>query len=581
MKYDIINPMEANIKLYGFTKESYKEINVAKLPIIGWYAKKQLGIIIITIIIIILFYFIFIKQQNDTNSTGCNRNGCYATNCIGPKCKGDNCVGIGCHAGSCYGEECNGGTCEGTGCKGGDCYGANCKVGNCVDPNCPNDKEQQGLCKPRCDWGRAYNLPSYDEPVKTIKKMLPFNTIFNKNYCNKPSYITENLVKDDKTLYNFSVVGANYYHGGYSSLKEIQNKVAKGSVIDDTKGLIRYNDPIINTDPNIYKNWNCVWETKFNDKEISAKLIYNYNNTNINNVNRYDYIWSQIKTPVLVLDSKGNETMCPALLNMSGHIFTNINYYLDIEQLKDILGIQTLNARMSQIMALENMYYNNDYDGIRAYMSTIDFFQDKITIDNIINNISNYSNKISLYEKIENIRGTIMTSNCNNCGQLGTRTLSNDKLPCDVFGNILPCKERVYIYDKIVQNFDPSATIDKSSVSYKLIKMKFANNDTFTFNDKEEFINLLHSVKNNHLMFYYDTDIKNKTMKFVCFFCGKFSYLKLNKLITSNTSVNNNGVSYSLGNCVKQDDFNHYMYEVLDNNQNVYYKCLKCFKSTQ
>ena len=33
----------------------------------------------------------------------------------------------------------------------------------------------------------------------------------------------------------------------------------------------------------------------------------------------------------------------------------------------------------------------------------------------------------TLYEKIENIRGTIMTSNCNNCGQSGTRILANDK----------------------------------------------------------------------------------------------------------------------------------------------------------
>jgi hypothetical protein len=572
-----------NIIIYGFDQETFKPKGFDKLPVIGWFARRQLGIIIVLTIILIFLYYCIYKKQNDTVSVGCTRNGCFATKCYGPKCKGDNCLGIGCHAGTCYGEECQGGTCEGPGCKGGDCYGVNCKVGSCVDPNCPNDKEQQGLCKPNCYWGRAYNLPSFDEPIKSIKNLLPFNTMFNKNYCVKPYYISESLVKDDTKLYNFKIAGANYYYGGFLSLEEIQDKVKKGSVIDDKKGLIRLDDPIVSTIPKLYKNWNCLWETQFNDKNISAKLLNNYNKTSASNVDRHDYVWSKLKTPVVILDNKGNETMCPILLNMGPHMFSKMNFYLDIEQLKDIMGIQKLDSRMSQIMTLQKMYYDNDYQGIKSYMKTIDFFQNKINVDTIINNISNYTNKILLFEKIEQIRGTIMSSYCDNCNQYGSRVLANDKLPSDMFGNIMPCKDRVYIYDKSVENYDPSSIIDKSSVKYKLVDMKFADEKTFSDSDKEYFINKIHSLKNNHLMFYYDTDVKNKTMIYICFFCGKKSYLKLNNLITLNDVVDKNGlgINYSLGNCVRPDDFNHFMYEVLDNNQNIYYKCIKCLKTTQ
>jgi hypothetical protein len=572
--------MENNIKLYGFDQEKIKPVGYDRLPVIGWFVRRKLGLIFIIILILIFLYYYVYKKQNNIASVGCTRNGCFATPCYGPNCKGDNCVGIGCHAGSCYGEACQGGTCEGPGCKGGDCYGANCKVGNCVDPNCPNNKEKLGLCKPNCSWGRAYNLPSPDEPIKSIKNLLPYNTSFNKNYCVKPYYISESLVKDDAKLYNFKIAGANYYYGGFLSFEEIQDKVKKGSIIDDKKGLVRIDDPIISTIPKIYKNWNCLWETNFNTKSISAKLLNNYNKTNVDNVERHDYVWSKIKTAVVVLDNKGNETMCPILLNMGPHLFSKLSFYLDIEQLKDIMGIQKLDNRMSQIMTLQKLYYDNDYQGIRSYMKTIDFFQDKINIDTIINNISNYSNKISLFEKIEQIRGTIISSNCDYCNEIGNRVLVNDKLPSNLFGQILPCKDRVYIYDKITENYDPSSIIDKSSVTYKLINMKIADSNFFSVSDKEQFINKIHSLKNNHLMFYYDTDIQNKTMIYICFFCGQKSYLKLNSLIKLNNIVDNRGINYSLGNCVRPDDFNHYMYEVLDNNQNIYYKCIKCQKLT-
>ena len=235
---DMINPLDPdilfdkleNINLPYIKLDPYKSSEISKIPLIGWYGRRTIGYVIILIIIILIIYLFFYKKQNETPSIGCINNGCKSTPCYGPECSGDNCTGIGCHAGSCYGEGCIGGTCSGTGCKGGDCYGSGCIVGKCQDPNCDPNKESQGLCKPNCSWGRAYNIPEsmYLRPIKNI---LPSNTFFNQNLCIKPSYITENLIKDNKILYNFKVNGAHYYYGGYQSIDEINAKITQGTII--------------------------------------------------------------------------------------------------------------------------------------------------------------------------------------------------------------------------------------------------------------------------------------------------------------------------------------------------------------
>lgn len=578
---DKLFDLKENIILPYIKLNPYKSSEIARLPYIGWFGRKRIGYIIIIVIILVIIYYFFYKKQSEVISIGCINNGCKATPCYGPECNADNCTGIGCHAGDCYGEGCNGGTCEGTGCKGGDCYGSNCIVGKCIDPNCPETKEKDGLCTPNCSKGRAYNIPKSSENiVNTIKNNLLFNTYFNQNLCIKPNYISQTMLKDDKILYNFDVKGAYYYYGGYNSIDEIKDLVSKGTVIDDVKGVIRYNDPIMSTVPNIYKNNNCNWSTIYDNNEISARLVSSYVNTKNNNVNNDDYYWSTLKTQVVNYDTKGNETMCPLLLNMGTHDFINITYYLDINQLKDILGIQTLSTRMANVDNIEKSYISGNINDVKTYMDKTDFYQDKKRLDDFISILKDPSNNKKLFEQIENIRGTIMTGSCSRCNQIGNRVLANNNLPVDIFGKNELCRERVYIYNKTVENYDPSATIDKSIVSYQLTNMKLADKDVFTISDKELFINDIYSIKNHHLMFYYDTDIVNKTMIYMCFFCQKKSYLKLNKLITDNRLVNNIGMKYSLGNCIEPDDFNHYMYEVLSDTQNIYYKCLKCLKTT-
>ena len=557
--------------------------NVSRLPLIGWFGRRHLGYIIIIVIILIFLYVFFYKKQSNIDSIGCRRNSCKATTCYGEGCEGDNCIGNGCHAGNCYGEGCSGGNCEGSGCKGGDCYGVNCTVGTCKDPNCPPDKEKQGLCKPNCSWGRAYNIQIPENPIlQKIKRWLPYNTYFNRNLCRKPFNITENLIKDDKTLYNFPIMGANYYYGGFSSIYEVQDKIKKGSVIDEVKGIIRYDDPITSTIPNLYKDLQCNWSTTYNNKKITAKIDSSYVETNLNNISNYDYYWSQLKNQVVNFDNKGNETKCPILLGIGPHTFTNITFDLDIDQLKQILNVQNLKTKMVNISNIQKALTNGpDYDAIKTYMDNTDFFSDKIRIEQLIDTIKTYPDNKTFYDQIENIRGTIMTSTCDNgCNYVGTRTIKYDYFPVDIMGNVLSCKERAYIYRKDVEDFDPDAVIDKSKVSYQLTDFKISDNDVFLDSDKEPFINEIHSIKNHHLMMYYDTDIKNKYMVYICFFCMKKSYLFCPQFITTNTLMTNLGSPYSLGNCIEQDDFNHYMYELLDDKQNVYYKCLKCNKTT-
>jgi len=552
-----------------------------RLPVFGWFARRHIGFVVIVILLLLFIYFFFIRKQPNIDSIGCQRNSCKATPCYGPECSGDNCIGIGCHAGDCYGEGCEAGACQGNGCKGGDCYGPNCIVGQCTDPDCLPDKEKQGLCKPNCSWGRAYNLPIPTNPtLQSIKSSVPFNTLLNPNMCIKPFNITNNLIKDDKTLYNFPIQGANYYYGGFASIDEVKDIVAKGTVIDEVKGLVRYNDPIISTIPNLYKDLQCNWSTIYNDKKITAKTDSSYVPTSPGNVSQYDYYWSQFKNQVVNFDNKGNESMCPIKLGIGPHQFANIQFNLDIDQLKNILNIQNLESRMANLDKIQDALSTNNFDLIKSYMDQTDFFSDKIRVDQMIDAIKTYPNNKTLYDQIEEIRGTIMTGTCNLCAQIGTRTIKYDYFPTDIFNNIQPCKERAYIYNKTVEDFDPDAVIDKSKVSYELIDFKISDGDIFTDADKELFINQIHSIKNNHLMLYYDTDIKNKYMIYICFFCSKKSSHYCPQLITNNTLLKNIYSQYSLGNCSKQDDFNHYMYEQLDDKQNVYYKCIKCNKTT-
>lgn len=552
------------------TKIDYNQ----NIPIIGWYARRQLGYLLLFIIFISIIYFFFIRQQTDIISIGCIRNGCNATSAIGNEIISDNCIGIGCHAGDCYGEECVAGSCHGVGCIGGNCYGTNCIVGKCYDPNCPEDKENRGLCKPNCSWGRAYEMPkSKNKYYEKIKTYLPQNTYFNKNNCIKPNLISENLLKDNNLLYNINIKGAYYYNGEFLSLNEIKTKIAKGLIIDDKKGLIRYNDPIISTIPNLYKNNNCNWQTN----NINAKYTPTYNKTTVNNVDNYTYNWISFKLPVPILDTKGNETMCSALANLGHHSMTNIIFNLDIEQIKDILNIQNLSTKMANTHTINNLLQSNNYSQIKTYMDSTDFFQDTITVDSIIN-ILLTANK-DIFNKLEDIRGTIMTCSCDNCRLTGIRTLSYDCFPTDLFGNILPCKDRAYIWNKTIVNYDPNVVIDNSIITYELIELKRPINDIFTTDEKTLFVDKEHSIRNHHLMLYLKTDIINNIITYKCIFCSKTSDIYLPKILTNQTIIHEIGIKYSLLNCVRPDDFNHYIIEWADEDK-ILYKCIKCNKQT-
>jgi hypothetical protein len=554
------DPMVDNL----LKKGKYNDI---KNPIIGWFGRKQLGYVVIFIIFFLLFYFVFYKKQKPIDSIGCMRNSCTATPCYGPECQGDNCVGIGCHAGDCYGEACSGGTCEGAGCKGGDCYGTNCVPGTCKDPNCLPPQEQAGLCKPNCSWGRAYRLQeSSIDMYKKIKPKLPQNTYLNRNLCIKPNYITEKLVSDDKTLYNFAIKGANYYNGSYLSLSEINAKIKLGTVINDVKGLVRNSDPIISTVNPIFKGSNCNWCSTFNEKEICANLQNNYNFNNASGIDNYSYNWTKLNKNVVLLDTKGNEIPCPGLLMMGPHTLNNVlNVNLDINQIKNILGLQTLDSRMNNIDTITNLLNTKQYSTIYAYMKNTDFRSDLNTVDLIVSSIDNFSNLKYIYSEIEKIRGTIITASCLNCSAQGSRTVMNDYFPVDILGNILPCIGRAYIYDMTKIAYDQNKPKDVN-VSYTLKDFKKSGLNGFSETDKEPFINEIHSIKNNHLMLYLGTDYKKKTVQYICFFCKQISSIKLNDIITTN--------------CSAPDDFNHYYISLLNSLEQVYYKCIKCNKTT-
>lgn len=522
-----------------------------KMPIIGWYARKRIGYLIIFLLLFYFFYFCFYKKQKPVIAIGCERNGCMASPCYGDQCNGDNCKGIGCHASDCYGEECVAGDCYGVGCKGGDCYGINCSVGKCIDPNCTNERQYQGLCKPNCSWGNAYNVPlSKYKFIQTLKRYMPQNTYFNRNICIKPNYITDKMVSNNdidpnnNKLFNFNVIGATYYNGDYMSLNEIQTKTKQGTIIDDTKGLIRNINPIISTTPNIYKDESCNWCTTYDNTKICAKMINNVNFHNLNNVNTYNYNWTNSLNQLVVLDEKGKDIKC--IPSNFKHNFNknNIKFNLDIEQLKTILNLQQDSLSLS-------------------------------TIRNILFSLT--TNKHVIFDKVEQIYGTEISCKCSDCNLIGKRTLIYDYFPTTIFGNIESCKERAYLYKKGMENYDVHSIIDKSKVWYDLIDIKIASQYSFSKSEKDVFINELHSLKNKHLMLYLSTDILNKIIIYECLFCSKQSYLYLDKLLTYIDNTN-----YVLHPCTSPSDYNHFIVQQMSSTtptEHISYSCLKCNKS--
>ena len=490
-----------------------------KNPLIGWYMKKKLKKIFVFFILSIAIYFLIFKNYDHYASIGCKRPNCYASKCTGKKCIASGCVGNNCKGGDCIGEKCEAGNCKGTGCKAGDCYGINCIPGECIDPNCDFSKKEKYKCQKLCTDGKAYSIPKNE--YHKFTKNLPKNTILNPNYCetkkrtnifkfkfNKSANPFDQLLNRNK-IYNFDVDKINLSTAGLTKVEDMKNK-------DDHqvgKFYILNNDIYFrSTIPNVYRNHNCEWCTKFKNQEIASsyKPYFNYMTK--------EYSWVKkdfLNVPIIEIDDAnlGKKTGNPEKCDEG---FTHDMKIISVESVKD---------------QMEKIYLKNINDTNKNY-------------------------------EIDNIIGEKLNLRCKICNKLSVQYIDIPEHPTNYDNSIKPCTVRVYFASPVKDNYN--IVMNYNITGFYSYERNTEQEIDFLKNN----INNIKISKEHHLWYFEDTI--NNTNIYICHWCGKKIKVKYNSLPRTDDG--------EVDECTNINDKNHYMYDLIDNNNTAYNKCLKCEK---
>lgn len=527
-----------------------------KNPIIGWFLFNKIKTFTFFLILFLTIYYLIIYNSKDIKSFGCNRPNCDSTFCTGFKCYSSGCLGNNCKAGDCYGERCTAGDCNGIGCRAGDCFGKDCNPGKCNDPTCFGDDRIKQKCIPFCFDGMVYNIPK--KKLYKYTRYFAKNSVFNKNYCDskkrtsifKKSQDIKNTPYDEKfddKIYNFQIDYVNLFSSGNTSIENAlnPNELQKGKSVVLTTDIF-----FIDSTPNVLKDNNCNWYTYFKDNKITSSFRP-YKSDNI-------IKWVPKNFLAYPLKSDGNIDSC---------LFGTHNLKID--------NISDINTQINNIMLSK--------------------------LNNILKNFS-----------IDKIQGDYVTTKCIICSKKGYQYLNIDNYPTYSFNDkILPCKKRCYELEEItliiennnlikyyIKNKNSKTEISKQmfdllcinefkiDITKPYYELKGHNINNFKlFDDKNSYNNYIYenynklkTIKNHHLFIYQKT-LKNNDQIYKCYWCGIETEVNNSSLPRNKNNVNNkqNGL---LKQCFKNNYYDHYMYDLIDNNKNVYQKCLKCNKNS-
>ena len=472
--------------------------------LIGWFLKKKLRKIASVFIIISLIFIIFISKYTYKKSIGCNRPNCISTKCTGEGCIASGCMGINCKASDCYGEECEAGDCKGVGCRAGDCYGLNCVPGECIDPTCDGSRMLNKECIPFCFNGKAYTLPK--SIAYPYTRILPKNTTFNPNFCSDKK--RTGIFTDNKRIYNFEVDYVNLYTSGNTTLENLKNK----DDLQTGKTYILTNDiDFKSSTPNVYKNNNCEWTTKFKDVEIESSFKPYLNEKN------NEITWVAKNFLAFPIDDEGKTIPCTS----DSH---------------DMIPFYFINLRrqISEIIFKNLKEANKNFE-------------------------------------IDSLHGDKLINICKNCNRQSQQYLNILDHPVTGYDSIKQCNIRSYEVDPILDDTGQ-------------IKEYFVNKFFLLRKDSSELNNYLQTNSNNnktfkdhHVWIYRGTNGNNQLFR--CYWCNKEVNV-VNKSLPRKFNDHVGEYNGDLDNCLGNDDYNHYMYSLVDNNNTVYQKCLKCDKKS-
>ena len=473
-----------------------------KNPVIGWFLKKRLKKIFAMLVLTLIIYYLFFNTFTHLESGGCTRPDCTSQPCTGYKCIASACRGNNCKGAACIGERCEAGDCKGIGCRAGDCYGLDCEPGKCIDPTCQGERKLKKLCVPFCRHGRAYTIPR-NPIVYPIIKYFPKNSTLNPDYCTPDKRTL--IFTSDRYIYNFNVDEINLFTSGPTKFEDVKYKdnLQAGKTYRMTE-----DNNFISTTPDVYKNGNCEWTTKYKDIEISSEFMPHYNDKT------FQTEWKFKKYLGIPIDETGKELECK--------------------------GKSAENHNMKAIQS-------------ESVVSQIS----QINKQNIPLYLKNYN--------IDQIEGEKITSRCTICNKTGYHYLDVRSHLTYTDSNLTPCLIRCYELNQIKEY-------------EQVVKHTIKNFKSFTLNSPEYLSYINNNVNtlktfNDHHIWKYTNTIGNSQI-YTCYWCNQQVQVNYKSL------PRRSEYDPTLLTCMNKNDKNHYMYDLLDNNNSVYQKCIKCEKKS-
>ena len=423
-------------------------------------------------------------------------------------------ISYGCNYPNCESTYCTGEKCNASGC-----YGDNCKGGDCYGESC-----QAGGCEGTgCRAGNCYGKdckpgicadPECDLDDETCIPFCKNGNAFNINRNKIYNYTSK--------LPNNSIVNPNYCNNKKSTF-----------ILKDNKHIWNYSVDLVNfhnVDPKTPEEI-----ANPNDIQDGKRFILSGDNEFLNtqpNINKkYNCTWCT---------NMKNKEICASYKPYLNPVTNEFSWHPEDWKCAtlDKDGKDDFCKKSNDDMKLINV------KSVQYQINLINSKNETLASKNL---------------KIDDIKGEILTFQCK-----GKKTctqhinLKNDLTKLN--GKIEPCLRRAYLMKKININ---GLNQYKSTFFTTFIKDSY-DQQVFLYN----FNNQKKTFRDHHLWIYSYS--KNNNQFYTCYWCKKI-------LIINNQALpkKNNG---NVDTCFYSYDENHYMYQKVDENKNIYLKCFKCNK---
>ena len=432
-------------------------------------------------------------------------------------CESTKCTGYKCRASGCDATNCKGGDCIGENCEAGDCKGVGCRAGDCYGLNCV-----PGECiDPECQGERLLK-----------EKCTPFCKN-GKGYSIPRSILYPYLKKLPKnTLLN----------PDYCSYKKRTNHITNGKKIHN-----------FNID---YINLYTTGQKKFEDVKYANSIQdgrtfiltsdINFISTTPDVYKNNNCEWStQFKNQEIVSDFKplndeiNQKTTWIKKSDISVPIYTETNKGKNENKGKEQ---ECRSGKTHEMMPLSNNSVLNQIKSINMNRSNPIFMKNWL---------------------IDMIQGEKLETMCKNCNKLWYDYLDVTSHPTKMDGSLLPCTVRSYEIYPIKKN--------REIVSHEIKSFKQLNKLSPEYQDfLNNSVNIKKTFRDHHIWIYKETIGNNQI--YYCHWCKQQASVAYNSLPRDD--------KMTLLSCMAYNDYNHYMYDMIDNNKTIYQKCLKCEKKS-